>query len=55
MTQRGLTPNTMPVGATIAVKVNPLFSGGFSGNYTHMVMINGVKNASSDQTWKPAS
>jgi hypothetical protein len=55
MTQRGLTPDVMGVGSTMSVKVNPLFSGGSSGNYTHMVMINGVKNASNGQEWKPAT
>ena len=53
MTQRGLTVNTMPFGATVTVKVNPLFSGGPSGNYTNMVSINGVKNTSTDEDWKP--
>jgi hypothetical protein len=52
---RGLGKDAIPVGATISVKVNPLFSGGHSGNYTNVVMINGVKNASTDQNWKPAS
>lgn len=50
---RGLTRDVTPVGATISVKVNPLFSGGFSGNYTNVVMINGVKNASNGNDWKP--
>ena len=53
MTQRGLTPNIMPFGAAVTVKVNPLFSGGRSGNYTTMVSINGVKNTSTDEDWKP--
>jgi hypothetical protein len=53
MTQRGITPNILKVGRPISVKVNPLFSGGFSGNYTTMVMIDGVRNASTDQNWKP--
>ena len=55
MTQRGITPDILKVGRPISVKVNPLFSGGFSGNYTTVVMIDGVKNAATDQTWKPAS
>jgi hypothetical protein len=54
MTQRGLTP-VLPEGATISVKVNPLFSGGFSGNYTSVVAINGVKNTSTGSEWKPAT
>lgn len=54
-TTRGLGRDVIPVGATISVKVNPLFSGGPSGNYTSVVMLNGVKNASNDQNWKPAS
>lgn len=54
MTQRGLTPNVMPFGATMIVKVNPLFSGQPSGNYTNVVAINGVRNASTDDDWKPA-
>jgi hypothetical protein len=53
-TNRGLTRDVTPVGATISIKVNPLFSGGFSGNYTNVVMINGVKNTSTGQEWKPA-
>ena len=53
-TTRGLGKDAIPVGATISVKVNPLFSGGLSGNYTNVVMINGVKNTASDNTWKPA-
>ena len=55
MIQRGLTPNILPIGKRISVKVNPLFSGGFSGNYTSVVMIDGVKNASTGGDWKPAS
>ena len=55
MTQRNITPDILKVGKPISVKVNPLFSGGFSGNYTTVVMIDGVKNASTDQNWKPAS
>ena len=55
MTQRGLTPNLLTVGAPIAVKVNPLFSGGLSGNYTNLVMMNGVKNTSTGQDWKPVA
>jgi hypothetical protein len=55
MTQRRLTPDTMKVGEAISVKVNPLFSGGHSGNYTSVVMINGVKNASTGQDWTPAT
>ena len=54
MTQRGITPDILKVGRPISVKVNPLFSGGFSGNYTTMVMMDGVKNASTGQDWKPA-
>lgn len=54
-TSRGLTPNVLPIGATISVKVNPLFSGGFSGNYTNVVTINGVRNTSNGQDWKPAT
>lgn len=52
-TSRGFGRDVIPVGATISVKVNPLFSGGFSGNYTNVVMINGVKNTSNEQDWKP--
>jgi hypothetical protein len=55
MAQRGLTPNLMKVGAPVSVKVNPLFSGGLSGNYTNLVMINGVKNTSTGQDWKPVA
>ena len=55
MAQRGLTPNLMTVGSPVSVKVNPLFSGGFSGNYTNLVMINGVKNTSTGQDWKPVA
>jgi hypothetical protein len=55
MTQRGITPDILKVGSPISVKVNPLFSGGFSGNYTTVVMIDGVKNAATDNSWKPAS
>ncbi len=55
MAQRGLTPNLMTVGAPVSVKVNPLFSGGLSGNYTNLVMINGVKNTSTGQDWKPVA
>jgi hypothetical protein len=55
MRQRGLTPDTMKVGATISIKLNPLFSGGLSGNYTTVVMLNGVKNSSDGSDWKPAS
>ena len=54
MTQRGITPDTLKVGRPISVKVNPLFSGGFSGNYTNLVMMDGVRNASTGQDWKPA-
>lgn len=54
MAQRGITPDTLKVGRPISVKINPLFSGGFSGNYTNMVMMDGVKNALTDQNWKPA-
>lgn len=52
-TRRGLTPNVLTSGAAIVVTVNPLFSGGLSGNYTTVVSINGVKNASSGDDWKP--
>jgi hypothetical protein len=55
MRQRGLTPDTMKVGGTISVKLNPLFSGGLSGNYTTVVMLDGVKNSSAGSDWKPAS
>ncbi len=55
MTTRGLTPDVMPAGATIAVKINPLFSGGLSGNYTNVVMINGVRNTSNMGDWKPSA
>ena len=55
MSQRGLTVTTMPFGAAVTVKVNPLFSGQPSGNYTNMVSINGVKNTSTDEDWKPAA
>ena len=54
MTQRGLTPDLLKVGSPMSVKVNPLFSGGLSGNYTNLVMLDGVKNTSTDQNWKPA-
>jgi hypothetical protein len=54
MAQRGITPDLLKVGVPISVKVNPLFSGGFSGNYTNVVMIDGVRNASTGQDWKPA-
>lgn len=53
MTQRGITRDILKVGAPISIKVNPLFSGGFSGNYTNMVMLNGMKNSASGQDWKP--
>ena len=55
MQQRGITPDILKVGAAISVKVNPLFSGGYSGNYTNLAMLNGVKNVSTDQNWKPAT
>jgi hypothetical protein len=35
--------------------VNPLFSGGFSGNYTNLVMLDNVKNSTNNQDWKPAT
>jgi hypothetical protein len=54
MQQRGITPDLLKVGMPISIKVNPLFSGGFSGNYTTLVMLNNVKNTSTDQDWKPA-
>ena len=53
-TQRGLTPNVLTYGAAIVVKLNPLFSGEHSGNYTNVVSINGVQNTSMDSDWKPA-
>jgi hypothetical protein len=53
MQQRGITPAILRVGKPISVKVNPLFSGGFSGNYTSVVMIDGAKNASKGSDWKP--
>jgi hypothetical protein len=53
-TQRGLTPNVLTYSAAIVVKVNPLFSGQRSGNYTNVVSINGVQNTSMEQDWKPA-
>jgi hypothetical protein len=53
-TQRGLTPNVLPFGASIVIKVNPLFSGEHSGNYTSVVSINGVRNTSTGEDWKPA-
>ena len=53
-TQRGLTPNVLTHAAAIVVKVNPLFSGQHSGNYTNVVSINGVQNTSTDDDWKPA-
>jgi hypothetical protein len=53
-TTRGLTRDVMLPGATIAIKLNPLFSGGLSGNYTNVVMINGVRNTSTGSDWKPA-
>lgn len=55
MTNRGITPHMLKVGAPISVKVNPLFSGGFSGNYTNLVMLGGVKNSSTGPEWKPAA
>ena len=54
-TQRGLTPNVLTYGAAIVVKLNPLFSGEHSGNYTSVVSINGVKNTSMEEDWKPAA
>ncbi len=53
-TQRGLTPNVLTQSAAIVVKVNPLFSGQNSGNYTNVVSINGVQNTSTEGDWKPA-
>lgn len=55
MTQRGLTPNSMPFGATMTVRVNPLFSGQPSGNYTNIVELNGARNTVADDDWKPAA
>jgi uncharacterized protein DUF6152 len=55
MQQRGITPAILKVGKPISVKVNPLFSGGFSGNYTSVVMIDGTKNAANGSDWKPAN
>lgn len=54
MAARGVTPDLLPRGVSISVKVNPLFSGGPSGNYTNIVMIDGVRNASTGQDWQPA-
>ncbi len=54
-TQRGLTPNVLTYGATIVVKVNPLFSGERSGNYFNVASINGVQNTSMEADWKPAA
>lgn len=54
MIQRGITPEILKVGVPISVKVNPLFSGGFSGNYTNLVMLDGKKNSGNAQDWKPA-
>lgn len=53
-TQRGLTPTVLTYGAALVVKVNPLFSGERSGNYSNVVSINGVQNTSMDEDWKPA-
>ena len=53
-TTRGLTRDVLVPNARIVIKVNPLFSGGLSGNYTNVVMINGVKNTSIENDWKPA-
>ncbi len=53
-TQRGLTPNVLTYAAAMVVKVNPLFSGEHSGNYSNVVSINGVPNTSMDEDWKPA-
>ena len=55
MQQRGITPAILKVGKPISVKVNPLFSGKFSGNYTSLVMIDGVKNAANGADWKAAN
>ena len=55
MQQRGITPAILKVGKPISVRVNPLFSGGLSGNYTSVVMIDGVKNATDGADWKPAN
>jgi hypothetical protein len=55
MQQRGITPAVLKVGKPISVKVNPLFSGGSSGNYTSVVMIDGVKNAANGAEWKPVN
>ena len=55
MQQRGITPAILKVGKPISVKVNPLFSGGLSGNYTSVVMLDGVKNAANGSDWKPAN
>jgi hypothetical protein len=55
MQQRGITPAILKVGKPISVKVNPLFSGGFSGNDTTVVMIDGTKNAANGSDWKPAN
>ena len=55
MMNRGLGADVFQVGAPISVKVNPLFSGGFSGNYTNVVMIDGVRNTSTGNDWQPAA
>ena len=55
MQQRGITPDILKVGLPISVKVNPLFSGGYSGNYTSLTMLNGVKNAATGADWKAAT
>ena len=55
MAERGLTQDVFVAGAPISVKVNPLFSGGFSGNYTNVVMIDGVRNTSTGNDWQPAA
>jgi hypothetical protein len=52
-TQRGLTPNVLTFGSAVVIKVNPLFSGERSGNYTTVLSINGVKNTSTGDDWKP--
>jgi hypothetical protein len=54
MAQRGITRDILKVGSPISIKVNPLFSGGHSGNYTNLAMLNGVKNTTTEQDWKPA-
>ena len=53
MSRRGLTVDLFRAGTPISVKVNPLFSGGPSGNYTNVVMMDGVRNSSPGSDWQP--